>query len=855
MDYAPDSTTIDADIAPELKKLHDERYLHLDKNGRKYLNATGSANNSDLAGTHCVASVFELPQGIRTLGSSTILSKYTLNLKGNSKGASTIDCYPVPAGQYAIRLQHDNTPLLTLGNNPLSVTAGSPTMTIDYGLTPHGLSVGNNVVIAGASTFASLSSGTINKRHNVASIVSPTVLTVTLDSNAGGTGVQTGGGNAVTAISNLTGNDTSFVQLSLGNNPLSIASGNTALTITFALSHGFVAGSDIQLIGAPSIGGIAASVLNTYHRITSVTSTTVTVTLPVAASENALGSGGTGIIARGNFLERFRHLTTRFAIDGIRFVGNGRRGCHGIALGNDTDAGSGDNRSTRGLMLNNTEWHNFDVGITRPEHDNYLQACYNTTVSACRIGIDDGSSPTATNRGERMTWFNTTIYETEGYSINYDAPQVHDHFIGSSLDFSERGFVRFGANAGYQTVTFSHSWFESHDDIPFRSDAIGQTVNHTILTLRDSFWLGRQKTVPSWSWYDGSLSVTGGARAPMATGFQTLQLDGLVISNEARFSDPAGVWLADENVRVIDGNVIFLGFNGGFTQQLKSESLVRNYNHDFSASDVSLAGWTDAGVPGSNVAFSLETTSAVTLGADPISTQSGSMEVVIAHNSHTFRRGDKILIAGIPNPNPGITNIGGILVNLLNRRHTIIAVTTNTYTIKVAVLATSSASGGGNAVTSKKANVMLAQANSSGGFGVILSDFFPVTPGEMWNTNFKVDTAAGSTGLCNVTLSYLWYTQGDVLINDLNDALVVASNTASTTALGGAEDDEADGMYARINDPAYTAGSRARPVQGLGGYRQAPRWAAKARIRFECNNFAANDPVRFAFVATNKMSG
>jgi hypothetical protein len=42
---------------------------------------------------------------------------------------------------------------------------------------------------------------------------------------------------------------------------------------------------------------------------------------------------------------------------------------------------------------------------------------------------------------------------------------------------------------------------------------------------------------------------------------------------------------------------------------------------------------------------------------------------------------------------------------------------------------------------------------------------------------------------------------------------------------------------------------------GLGCYRQAPRWAAKAKIRVDCNSFADGDVVDFSLIATNNMSG
>jgi hypothetical protein len=80
-----------------------------------------------------------------------------------------------------------------------------------------------------------------------------------------------------------------------------------------------------------------------------------------------------------------------------------------------------------------------------------------------------------------------------------------------------------------------------------------------------------------------------------------------------------------------------------------------------------------------------------TLGADPVSTTSGSTTVTVTQGLHQARVGDYVTLSGI-------TDTGGIPAADLNKQHLITSVSGSSFTVVVATAATSSADGGGAAV-------------------------------------------------------------------------------------------------------------------------------------------------------------
>ncbi len=84
---------------------------------------------------------------------------------------------------------------LTLGSDPLSATNGSAVLTVTQATHLH--YPGDTVFISGATSFAGIPVGNLNKEHRITSFVDDNSYTITLDAPA--TATATGGGAAVTA--------------------------------------------------------------------------------------------------------------------------------------------------------------------------------------------------------------------------------------------------------------------------------------------------------------------------------------------------------------------------------------------------------------------------------------------------------------------------------------------------------------------------------------------------------------------------------------------------------------------------------------------------------------------------------
>jgi hypothetical protein len=93
---------------------------------------------------------------------------------------------------------YDITPIrrtVTLGSNPIATTSGSSTVTITD--TTHGAFLGDFVILSGATTVAGLTTGALNKEHQITEIVSANSYKIVLSETANAT--TTGGGAAVQA--------------------------------------------------------------------------------------------------------------------------------------------------------------------------------------------------------------------------------------------------------------------------------------------------------------------------------------------------------------------------------------------------------------------------------------------------------------------------------------------------------------------------------------------------------------------------------------------------------------------------------------------------------------------------------
>ncbi len=85
---------------------------------------------------------------------------------------------------------------------------------------------------------------------------------------------------------------TSLILTQLNNNPISVTSGLGVVTVT-AEDHGYSSGDVVYIIGAKNIGGIPASLLNTFHTISVIDSDTFHFEVNVKAGETGVGGGNT----------------------------------------------------------------------------------------------------------------------------------------------------------------------------------------------------------------------------------------------------------------------------------------------------------------------------------------------------------------------------------------------------------------------------------------------------------------------------------------------------------------------------------------------------------------------------------
>jgi len=93
------------------------------------------------------------------------------------------------------------------------------------------------------------------------------------------------------------------------------------------------------------------------------------------------------------------------------------------------------------------------------------------------------------------------------------------------------------------------------------------------------------------------------------------------------------------------------------------------------------------------------------LGDDPITTSSSSGTITITDSGHGLRVNDEIIFRGA-------TAVGGLTEVVLNNQHTVVSVPTDaTYTVLLADLATSTATGGGNAVEGLYPNLLYSHEN------------------------------------------------------------------------------------------------------------------------------------------------
>ena len=113
-------------------------------------------------------------------------------------------------------------------------------------------------------------------------------------------------------------------------------------------------------------------------------------------------------------------------------------------------------------------------------------------------------------------------------------------------------------------------------------------------------------------------------------------------------------------------------------------------------------GWSHAGTKTYPLASSIRERD---LGTTPIATSSSSGTVTITDSGHGLKADDEIILQNV-------STVGGFSTVVLNNQHTVASITdASTYTITLADLATSSATGGGDAVKGLYPNLLYSHEN------------------------------------------------------------------------------------------------------------------------------------------------
>ena len=205
----------------------------------------------------------------------------------------------------------DATPIrlnaAALGTDPFAYTDGSATVLVTH--TAHGAGINDYVEFAGATTFGSISAASVNKEHQITTIVDDNSYEVVL--NVAATGTGSGGGSSVTATYQINtgpgiatlgsgfgagafgGAKSPRLSVTLPTNPLDTTSSSTTINVSHT-SHGAADGDNIVISGADSVGGIPAWEINRAHEITYVDADNYTIEAVTSASSSTTG-GGTAV--------------------------------------------------------------------------------------------------------------------------------------------------------------------------------------------------------------------------------------------------------------------------------------------------------------------------------------------------------------------------------------------------------------------------------------------------------------------------------------------------------------------------------------------------------------------------------
>jgi len=609
---------------------------------------------------------------------------------------------------------YDITPIrttLTLGTDPIATVNGTAVITVSA--TAHGAVVGDYVTLAGSDALNNITAAEVNTEHRIVALGDPAnadpldkfrVVCAdkagATDTAAGGTGItaafqintglntyvdgsgwgaepwgfeewgyaatvgqavqlrlwsmanfgddllanvrqgniyywdeSAGTGTAATALSDITRRT-----VTLSNDPITVASGSTVITIIDKAGHGATVGDTVTISGASDVGSITAARLNVVTGMTVasvVNKATFTADIGGANASGNATSGGSAVVAT----YKAGTYYTPTAAHQVMMSDVAR---HVIAFGCNEIGGTAINP----LLV---RWSSSEAaGVWEPLSTN---SAGGQELPSCAEIV--GAMMT---RQEILIWTDCSI--------------VSMRYIGSPFYFSftetAKGMSMISPNAAVNAG--GTVYFMDRGAFYTYTGTAQRLVCPVLGTVFDDFDDGQSHKVfaasnPDFSeviWFYPSESGNG-------------EIDKYVIFNYAE-----NIW-----------------YTGTMVRGTWSHAGTKSYPLASSIRERTLP----ARLVGGLMIEAIETTN--TLGT-----------VTITDPGHGLRVGDEIILNNVSGDVGGLT-IGGIPVLVLNDQHTVASVSVDgdTYTITVADVATSGATGGGGAPQGIYPNVLYSHEN------------------------------------------------------------------------------------------------------------------------------------------------
>ncbi len=433
---------------------------------------------------------------------------------------------------------------------------------------------------------------------------------------------------------------------SMATNPVTTgAASSTTVTIT-ATAHGLTTGDVVTLAGLALTDGIPASELNATHVVTVVDANTYTITTTTGASVGGVTGGG----ASGTQTDRVFKTTSGSAVVNVRHASHGLVDGQVVTLSGNTAAVGGISAS----VLNDT----FIVNVIDDDH-------YSITTS---------STASSTTGGSGGTVLSTTRLSTTGNIM--DASNVTTPFLSSTGTSSfSAAALQFTITTGGVTHTFSYTSASPNaqlgqfNNLTNLADAINAKTGLSARISGDRLYVGATDANAAVTFANGSLVGTAGT--PIQWGLDWVRELGFsnILVGTNNFSNLSG--LSD----LVNNSS---GLTGTVSNALSAASLKINVDDPLGTITFS-----------DNAAIS-----AITLGATPFATTSGSGTIVVtlpSSPSPAFTTGDVVDMGTV-----AAGTYAGIDAADLSGKFeiTVISATSFSITAKSGVQATSTASVG-----------------------------------------------------------------------------------------------------------------------------------------------------------------